>query len=273
MEKLNQLLLELAATAGGRLLYALLMLIVGMFAIRLFLKALRKGKLFHHLEATVQTVLFSGIQILLYVLLSITVISILGVPMTSVVTVLASAGLTVSLALQGTLGNLAGGIMLILFHPYHVGDYVEICGVSGTVCDVSLFYTSLKTPANQAIVVPNGSIMNATVVNYNAYDQRRADYPFTLRSSSDVAAAREALLAMTKKDERILQNPAPVLYVMEYREGMIRCELRVWYPTSVYWDVYFVTGEAVGQTLAEAGISFARPQCEVHLDHGSSDFT
>lgn len=163
MDKLLTSLSELAAAAGGRLLLALLVLLLGRLMIRSLLRLLDKSRLLTRAEGTVRSFTRSFIKIGLHLLLTISIIGILGVPMASVITVLASAGVTVGLALQGALSNLAGGVMLMLFRPFRQGDYISAAGVEGTVREVTLFYTVLMTVDNKRITVPNGGLMNATI--------------------------------------------------------------------------------------------------------------
>lgn len=179
MDKLLTSLSELAAAAGGRLLLALLVLLLGRLMIRSLLRLLDKSRLLTRAEGTVRSFTRSFIKIGLHLLLTVSIIGILGVPMASVITVLASAGVTVGLALQGALSNLAGGVMLMLFRPFRQGDYISAAGVEGTVREVTLFYTVLMTVDNKRITVPNGGLMNATITDSSSEALRRADLCFT----------------------------------------------------------------------------------------------
>ena len=172
MEAFISSLMELATAVGGKIILALVVLIVGSALIKKVVKLVAKSKGLKKVEGTVQTFVVSFVRIGLYVILVISIIGILGVPMASVVAVLASAGVAVGLALQGALSNLAGGIMLMIFRPFRQGDYIEAAGVDGVVQEVTLFYTVLLSLDNKRITVPNGSLMNANVVNYSAEELR-----------------------------------------------------------------------------------------------------
>lgn len=210
MDKLLTSLSELAAAAGGRLLLALLVLLLGRLMIRSLLRLLDKSRLLTRAEGTVRSFTRSFIKIGLHLLLTISIIGILGVPMASVITVLASAGVTVGLALQGALSNLAGGVMLMLFHPFRQGDYISAAGVEGTVREVTLFYTVLMTVDNKRITVPNGGLMNATITDSSSEALRRADLCFTC-ARSEAPARVQALLRETVLADARVASPAGAL--------------------------------------------------------------
>ena len=178
MYMLSTTLISMATAVGGKIILALLVLIIGNILIKSILKMLAKNKIFEKAEGTVRTFMRSFVKIGLYIVLVISIIGIMGVPMASVVAVLASAGVAVGLALQGALSNLAGGIMLMIFKPFRLGDYVSAAGVEGVVKEVTLFYTVLLTVDNKRITVPNGSLMNANVTDFSSEEFRRVDLSF-----------------------------------------------------------------------------------------------
>ena len=185
--------------------------------------------------------------------------------MSSVVAAVTSAGLALGLALQGGLSNIAGGVMLVIFKPFEVGDYVEGAGVGGTVVDIGLFYTTLTTPDNKKVVVPNGTISNSAVTNYSAHDTRRIDFDFSISYNADIATAKKVLLACAKSDERILDDPKPQTMVISHGDSSIGIRLRVWVKNSDYWDVNFLILELVKINFDKNGIEIPYPQLDVHL--------
>ena len=187
MDALFSNLTAMATAVGGKLILALLVLLIGNALIKSALKMLAKSKLLDKAEGTVRTFTLSFVKIGLYVILVISIIGIMGVPMASVVTVLASAGVAVGLALQGALSNLAGGIMLMLFKPFQLGDYVSAAGVEGVVKEVTLFYTVILTLDNKRITVPNGSLMNANITDFSSEELRRVDLTFACAKSESPA--------------------------------------------------------------------------------------
>ncbi len=238
----------------GKIVLALLVYIVGSLIIKGVCKALQKGKLFSKLEGSVKTFTLSFVKIGLYVVLIISVIAILGVPMASVITVLASAGVAIGLALQGALSNLAGGIMIMVFKPFKQGDYIDAAGVSGSVSEVTLFYTVLVTPDRKQITVPNGTLMNANVTNYSVEELRRVDLSFSCAKSEDPARVQEILLLAVSKTDLVLQDPAPFARISGGTNESMDFAVRVWVKNADYWDVYFNLTQNVTEAFAENGI-------------------
>ena len=187
MEKFLDKLVDICTTAGSKILLALLIFIIGRIVIAKVLKIVG-GKPTRKLDPTVRSFILNITKAVLYVVLVISIISVLGVPMASVITVLATCGVAIGMSLQGALGNVAGGIMLMIFRPFSVGDYVSAGGAEGVVKDISLFYTTITTTDNKVITVPNGALMNANVTNFSAEETRRVDLTFACAKGEDVAA-------------------------------------------------------------------------------------
>lgn len=246
----------LSAAAGSKLLFAVLILIAGQVLIKHFMRFLEKGTLFDRAEGEVRTFFLSFIRVALYVLLIISIIGILGVPTASIVTVLASAGVTLGLALQGALSNLAGGIMLLFFRPFKVGDYIIASGVEGNVRELTLFYTVIVTVDNKRITVPNGSLMNANIVNCSSEPLRRVDLTFACGKGEDPANVQRVLLETVQKNPLILQEPAPPFARLcgGTNESM-EFAVKVWVNGTDYWDVYFDLTQAITEALNTNGIS------------------
>lgn len=254
-ELLNHLA-TIATSVVGKLLLALLVYIVGSIIIKSLVKALsRNNKLSEKVDGTVRTFTLSFVKIGLYVLLIISIISILGVPMASVITVLATCGAAVGLALQGALGNLAGGIMIMAFKPFKVGDYVDAAGASGIVKEVTLFYTTLLTWDNQKVIVPNGSLMNSNVTNYTSEEYRRVDLSFSCAKSEAPAKVQDIMLGVMNKNEKVLKQPAaPFARIIGATNESMDFTVRAWVKSADYWDVYFELTQGITEALGAAGI-------------------
>lgn len=241
--------------AGRRLSFALLVLIAGRFLIKTLLRTLNRSKLFDRTEGAVKSFTLSFAQAGLYLLLGISVIGILGVPMASIVTALASAGVAIGLALQGALSNLAGGIMLMIFKPFQLGDYVDASGVSGTVREITLFYTILTTPDNKRITIPNGNLMNATVVDYTAEKLRRVDLTFSCAKNEDPARIRGIILEILDNNTQILEEPdPPFARLLNNTNEAMEFAVRVWCRNEDYWTIYFDLTQQITEALARAGV-------------------
>ena len=240
---------------AGKLLFAALVLLVGSFVIRRGMRLLEKKFAKNKMDAMVKKFAFSFLRVALYVLLIISVVGILGVPLASVIAVLASAGAAIGLALQGALANFAGGIMLMVFKPFKIGDYIEAAGAAGTVQEVMLFYTVLITPDNKRITIPNGALMNANIVDYSAEDTRRVDLAFTCARSESAERVREVILAAAAECGDILTEPEPPFAMVgDCTNDALGFTVRVWCKTEKYWDVYFDLKQRITNALAANGI-------------------
>ena len=192
---------------------------------------------------------------------------ILGIPTTSFVTALASCGVAIGLALQGALGNLAGGIMILVFKPFRVGDYITTASSSGTVSNITIMYTMLKTPDNKVITIPNGTLTNSVIENYSASDERRVDLVFTTSYDCDIDKVKTVLLDAVKKHERILKNPEPFARLTKHGDSALEYTVRVWCKAADYWDVNFDLIETVKKDFDANGISIPYPQMDIHIDN------
>ncbi len=254
MENWASNLVDMATAVGGKILLALAVFIVGSFIIKKLLHVLKKSKAMDKLDASVKSFALSFLKILLYVVLVVSIISILGVPMASVVTVLASAGVAIGLALQGALSNLAGGLMLMIFKPFKVGDYVEAAGVEGTVEEITMFYTVFMTLDNRRITVPNGSLMNANVVNYSSEPLRRVDLVFSCAKGEDPAKIQDLLMKVMKDNPQVLDEPAPFARLSGGTNEAMEYTVRAWCKNADYWDVYFDLTQSGTEAFAAAGV-------------------
>ena len=265
MEQLLNRFVDWCVGFGGKLLAAALVFIIGMIVIKLVVKALRKKNLSKHADPTVHRFLLNFISIALHALLVVTIIAILGVPMASVVAVIASAGVAVGLALQGSLSNLAGGIMILIFRPFKLGDFIEAKGNSGVVEDIGIFYTTLTTGDKKSVTIPNGAMMNSEVINYSVHEKRRVDFTFSVAYGTDVEKVKKALLEEAEKHELALKDPAPFCRLAKQNESSLDFVLRVWVNSADYWTVNFDLLEAVNARFKEEGIEIPYKTMDVNI--------
>ncbi|MBQ2855661.1 MAG: mechanosensitive ion channel [Bacteroidaceae bacterium] len=263
-EAINKLI-EGGIEVGGRILGALIIFIIGKILVnwanKLFAKMLQKRKV----DASIQSFLKSIVNITLLVLLFLAVIGKLGIELTSFAALLASAGVAIGMALSGNLSNFAGGVIILVFRPYKVGDYIEAStGASGTVTDIQIFHTVLTTPDNRVVFAPNGAMSGAVVTNYSRKDTRRVDFSFGVEYGTDFELAKSTIMEVINKDSRILKDPAPFIELGALADSSVNITVRVWVNAADYWGVNFDMNKNVYATFNEKGISFPFPQLTVH---------
>ena len=248
-----------------RILGALLILLIGLRIAKRIARRYENSKAAARLSKTVRSFIRHFISISLYIIVVMCALILLGFELSVFSAAIASIGVTIGLALQGGLSNIAGGIMVVAFKPFELGDYVEAAGVSGTVTDIGMFYTTLTTPDNKKVVVPNGTISNTVVTNYSAHETRRIDFDFSIAYTASIDDAKRVLMACAKSDERILSDPAPKVMVTSHKDSAIGIRLRVWVKSSDYWDVNFAMIELVKRTFDDKGIEIPYNQLDVHI--------
>ena len=258
-------LLDSGIELGWRILGAIVIFLVGKLIVnwanKLFAKLLVKQKV----EPGVQTFLKSLVNILLLIMLGLAVIGKLGIELTGFAALLASAGVAVGMALSGQLQNFAGGIIILVFRPYKVGDYIESDnGASGTVQEIQIFHTVLVTPDNKVVYAPNGSMSNAICTNYSHMDERRLDFVVNIEYGEDYNKVEGVIREILAADERILKTPAPFIELGKLSESSVDITVRVWVKASDYWAVHFQTNQNIYKTFNECGISFPYSQIVVH---------
>jgi small conductance mechanosensitive channel len=244
---------------------ALVILILGLWVIKLIIGRLRKTMEKREVDPGVRGFSLSILGVVLNILLFIVIITKLGVETTSFAAILAAAALAIGLALQGSLSNFAGGVLIIVLKPYRVGDFIEAQGESGTVTDISIFYTILTTTNNQRVIIPNGQLSDNKVTNYSYEPTRRNNMTVGISYDSDIKKSREVLLNIVNSDERVLKDPAPVVYVEGLGDNSVDLSLRFWANQADYWGLHFDTIEKLKTELEDAGVSFPFPQRDVHL--------
>jgi len=267
-ERLNQYMdtaVEMLMAYGPKLLLALLVLIIGMWIVNRVVRVMNKGMERAGTEPTLAKFLQSLVSIGLKALLLISVASMVGIETTSFIAILGAAGLAVGLALQGTLANFAGGVLILMFRPYKVGDYVDAQGVNGTVASIQIFNTVIKTPDNKTIIVPNGSISNGIITNFSTEATRRVDFVFGIGYDDDMKKAKDIIARLVEADERSLKDPAPQIVVSNLGESSVDITVRVWVNAADFWGLKFDLTEAVKAAFDAEGVSIPFPQRDLHV--------
>ncbi len=247
------------------LLLALVTLVIGLWIIKLIMGGIKRGMEKREVEPTLRKFLGSILGIVLKIMLIISVVQMVGVEMTSFVAILAAAGLAVGMALSGTLQNFAGGVILILFKPFKVGDFIDAQGYMGTVNEIQIFNTILKTVDNKTIIIPNGPLSTGPMTNFSTEPQRRVDFTFGIGYSDDIDKARSILDGLIADDKRILKDPEPFVAVSELADSSVNFVVRTWVNAADYWGVFFDMTENVKKAFDKNGVSIPFPQTDVHV--------
>lgn len=256
--------IELLMEYGPKLFLALLVLVIGLRIIKWVKKGVKISLQKTNANVTLIPFLSSLVGWGLKALLLISVASMIGIATTSFVAVLGAAGLAVGLSLQGSLANFAGGIMILMFKPYQIGDFIDAQGHMGTVKEVGIFNTILLSPDNKRVIIPNGALSNGSVVNFSVEGKRRVDMVFGISYDSDIKKAKEVLTRLIENDERILKDPAYVIAVSELADSSVNIVVRPWCNASDYWGIYFDMMEKGKFELEANGITIPFPQRDVH---------
>ncbi|MBQ4820535.1 mechanosensitive ion channel domain-containing protein [Aquimarina sp. MMG016] len=244
---------------------AIVIFFVGIWIINLFSKGLRKFFKKKDYDETLERFLYDLINIGLKILLIILVVTQLGVQTSSLVAILGAAGLAVGLALQGSLSNFAGGVMILFFKPFKIGDFIEAQGVSGTVKEISIFKTKLNTFGNQLAIIPNGKLSNENIINYSSEPTRRNNLEIGISYTSNIKEAKNILLDLINSQEGVIQDPAPEVVVSNLGDSAVTLSLRYWASLEDYWRIHFYAVEEAKKRLEDKGISLPFPQREVHV--------
>ena len=271
MEKLEDIQHYIAQFVERLIIYlptlvgAIVLLVFGLWAISFLMKYLRKLFVRRGYDLALQNFTITFLSWALKILLFVMFITQLGFETTSLLAALGAAGLAIGLALQGSLANLAGGVLIILLKPFRLGDWIEVQGVSGSVKDISLFYTKLNTFGNQLVVIPNGKLSNDNIINYSAEKTRRDELVFGISYNDNIKEAKDLLLGLVAEQEDILKEPAPQVLVKELGDNSVNLALRFWAPNETFWDRHFFTIEEGKRRLEHAGFSIPYPQRDLHL--------
>ena len=270
MENLNsdKILLffyDLAIKYGLKLLLAIITLIIGLWVIKIIVKAIVRTMEKKDVDITLRGFVRSFLSILLKIMLIISVISMIGIEMISFVAILTALVLAVGMALAGTYQNFAGGVMLVLFKPFKVGDFIQAQGFMGTVKEIQIFNTILKTPDNKTIIIPNGGLSTNAMTNFSTEPQRRVDFTFGIGYGDDIDKARKIINNLIAADSRILKDPEPFIAVSELADSSVNFVVRVWANAADYWGIFFDMTENIKKSFDKEGISIPFPQTDVHV--------
>lgn len=257
--------LDQAASYAPKLLLAIVTLVIGLWIINRVIGGIGKVLDVRKVEVTLKNFLTSLFSVLFKALLLISVASMVGIETTSFVAIIGAAGLAVGLALQGSLGNFAGGVLILLFKPYKVGDVIEAQGHIGKVAEIQIFVTKLTTPDNKLIIIPNGPLSNGSLTNFSAMDTRRVDMVFGIGYGDDIKKTKEVLEGLVKAEERVLKDQDYTIAVSALADSSVNFVVRIWVNSADYWGVYFDMHEKVKLAFDEQGISIPFPQRDVHL--------
>ena len=261
---ITQQLLDAGVHAGASILKAILVFIVGRFLVSMLNKLTARMMDKRHVDISIKTFVKSLVNILLTVLLIISVVGALGVETTSFAALLASAGVAIGMALSGNLQNFAGGLIVLLFRPFKVGDWIESQGVSGTVREIQIFHTILTTADNKVIYIPNGALSSGTVTNYSREDTRRVDWVIGVEYGENYDKVESTVRRIISEDSRILNTPEPFVALHALDASSVNVVIRVWVKSGDYWGVYFDMNKKIYSVFNEEGIDFPFPQLTVH---------
>ncbi|PTS85464.1 mechanosensitive ion channel protein MscS [Pseudomonas sp. HMWF032] len=264
LAKVSEAWLPVVLEYSGKLALALITFLIGWWLVGKLTTSIGRLLSLRQVDRALGSFIGSLVSIVLKVLLMISVASMVGVETTSFIAMIGAAGLAIGLALQGSLANFAGGVLIMLFRPFRAGDWIEAQGVAGSVDSIQIFHTTLKTADNKVVIVPNGSLSNGHITNYSREAFRRVDINLGIDYASDIKQAREVLLTIAA-DPRVQRDPEPVVLVTGLGESAINLSLRVWVATADFWPVTFTFTELAKERLTEAGIGIPFPQRVVHL--------
>lgn len=256
---------ELVITYGMKLIIGIIILIVGLWIIKLVVSSFKKILVKRDVDVTLIPFLVSLISVTLKIMLFISVVTYFGVSMTSFVAILGAAGLAVGMALSGTLQNFAGGVVLLILRPFRVGDFIEAQGYMGTVQEIQIFNTVLLTPDNKTVILPNGGLSTGAMINFSKQSTRRVDFTFGIGYGDDIDKARDVIKSVIARHDKVLKNPAPFVGVVEHADSSINLVTRVWVNSADYWDVYFFMMEFVKKEFDAQGVNIPFPQRDIHI--------
>lgn len=268
MEKLNEykdLLWDYIMAHGTNVIVALVVLIIGLQVIKVFTRTSSKIMDKRGYDPSLTSWLRTLMSILLKVMLVISVLGMMGIEMTSFVAILGAAGLAVGLALQGTLQNFAGGVMILIFKPYKVGDVIDAAGYVGGVKEIQIFNTILTTPDNKVIIIPNGTLATGSLTNFSKQETRRVDWTFGIGYGDSYDKAKDILLKFIGEDDRIMKDPEPFIGLSELADSSVNIAVRVWCKGEDYWGIFFDMNERVYKEFDKEGLNIPYPQMDVHV--------
>jgi small conductance mechanosensitive channel len=265
LSTLLEKLIDTGITLGEKIIAAVIIWVIGKFIINWINHFVAKLLAKRKVDPSIQSFVRSLVNIVLLIMLILAVIGKLGIELTGFAALLASAGVAVGMSLSGNLQNFAGGLIILLFRPYKVGDFIDAStGVSGTVKEIQIFHTILLTLDNKMVFVPNGSMNSAVITNYSQMDTRRVDWTFGVEYGEDYDRVRQVLLGLIQSDPRILQTPEPFIELSELADSSVNITVRVWVKSADYWNVFFYMNQAVYATFNKEGIGFPYPHLTIN---------
>lgn len=264
-EWMPQLVHDYLIPLGLKLLAAIVVLILGRWIIKLVKKWMSNGLMSKHADPTLHSFLSNLVSVLLYFILIISIISILGINTSSLVALLASAGLAIGMALSGTLQNFAGGVMIIMFRPFKVGDYISAQGFEGKVSEIQIFNTHLLTVDNKEVILPNGSLSTGAMTNFSKQGTRRVDWVVSMAYGDDYDKAKALMLRLCDEDARIMKEPSPFVELLKLNDSSVDLTVRAWVDAADYWPVFFAMNERIYKSFAQEGLNIPFPQIDVHM--------
>lgn len=271
IQKYIQELPDKAMRFGIRVLLALVFFLIGIQIIKLVRRIVRRSLKRGNADVGVVQFLDSFIKVVLYVVLLFMIASEFGLDAASVIALLGSAGVAIGLAVQGSLSNFAGGVLILLLKPFKVDDYIKVDneGHEGTVREIQLFYTKLSTPDNHVVIIPNGSLANSSIMNISALGERKMDIPVTISYDADIRLAKEVLMDVLNSDEAVMQEKDHRVFVQELADSGVKLMVRCWADNEKYWECRWRITEQIKYALDEAGIAIPYPQMDVHIGQSS----
>lgn len=250
---------------GLKILAAIVVFLLGRWVIKLIKKWMANGLMSRHGDATLHGFLSNLVSVVLYFFLIMAIVGILGINTSSLVALLASAGLAVGMSLGGTLQNFAGGVLIIMFRPFKVGDFISAQGMEGRVSEIQIFNTHLLTMDNKEVILPNGALATGVMTNYSKQKTRRVDWVYSISYGDDYDKAKAVLRGLCDKDERILKSPEPFIELGKLNDSSVDITMRVWVNVADYWAVFFSMNEKVYKAFAEENLNIPFPQIDVHM--------
>lgn len=265
LEQIVENVINWLATEGVKLLVGLIAMLIAFYIINVFSKGIRKRMIKKGRDKTVTSVVYQLTRKGLKILVFLGFLGYVGIDTAGIGSIIASVGVGVGLALQGSLSNLAGGVIILLMRPFKIGDYIDAQGESGTVEDIRIFYTYLNTPDNKVVMIPNGVLANGTIINYSKKEYRRVDFEFGISYAEDFEKAKEVIWNVINSTENVLNEPAPLVRVVSHGESSINIAVKVWTKNENYWSVHFDMMEAVKREFDKANIEIPYNTLDVNI--------
>ncbi len=264
-----QFWIEKSIEWGTKIIIAVVILVIGMMIVNKISKIANKAFSKKKFDASLTTFLSSMISVSLKILVVVTALGQLGVEMTSFIALIGAAGLAIGMAFSGSLGNLAGGVMILIFRPYKVGDYISAQGEEGFVKEIQIFNTILLTLDNKTVIIPNGAMANGNMVNFTMQEKRRVDFTVGIAYGDDYEKAKSTLEKFIAEDDKILKDEPNFIGLVELADSSVNLTLRVWCKTDDYWDVYFKMNERIYKEFEQVGLNIPFPQLDVHIQNNN----